>query len=428
MNKGHKVEKITALALLFLSLALLAGFLPLRFGSLSRIVEAALKDAGADSVSVGEVSVVLWSGVRVKDLTAYKHISAKEDYHAHVSRADISCNLFGMGLAFLTNPNLLKAEKDLFREAYESPINFVGDACALAVSLGPLKKVAVKDAGVRFTQYKGKAAAAVPGLSASGVSASATVSGAGRKRTLDGSASVKSAVVPSIAVIEDFRVKLRTTDGQLNLSDGSGSIFGGKLNVEASLSLDSSKFTGGTARIKGLDLEQYCAKTNFSPGRLGGKVDVDVQIEDIPYAAIDSIKAKGSFKAAKLTAADIGLQRTPAVNQLSKELRALDFGEVRGDFRLDKGKIRFGEISANGDVLKFKSTGWADFDGRLEQDFVGELSQNFTEKLPKLVRSGLERTEDGGGRFKCRITGTFHKPRVEIDKGVYNRAFKNLFK
>jgi len=426
MNKGHKVEKIAALVFLFLSLALLAGFLPFRLGPLNRAVEGVLMDAGADSASVGEVSVILWSGVRVKDLTAYKRINAKEGYHAHVSRADISCNMFGMGLTLLTKPNILTAEKDLFREAYENPINFIGDACALAVSLGPLKKAAVKDAGVRFTQYKGKAAAAVPGLSAEGVSASAAIRGP--KRALDGSVSVKSAVIPSVAAIEDFRIKLRAADGRLNLTDGSGNIFGGKLNAEASLRLDSTKFTGGTARIKGLDLEQYCAKTNFSPGRLSGKVDIDARIEDIPAASIDSIKAKGSFKAANLTAADIGLQRTQAVNQLSKELRVLNFGDVRGDFRLDKGKIRFREIAANGDVLKFKSTGWADFDGRLEQDFVGELSQKFTEKLPKLVRSGLERTEDGGGRFKCRITGTFHKPRVEIDKGVYNRAFKNLFK
>jgi hypothetical protein len=430
MNKGHKLEKIIALALLFFSLTLLAGFLPLRFGPLDRAVENALKDASADSVSVGEVSVILWSGVRVKDLTAYKRISAKEDYRASVPRADISCNLFGMGLALLTNPNVLKAERDLFREAYESPVEFVGDACALAVSLGPLKKVAVKDVGVRFTRYKGKgkSAAAVAGVSAEGVSAAVSIQGRGHKRALNGSVSVKSASVPPIAVVENFRVKLRAADGRLGLTGGSGVVFGGELSVDASLDLDSSRLTGGTAQIKGLDLEKYCAKTDFSPGRLGGKVDIDVLINESPSFVLDSIRAKGSFKAANLTASDIGLQRTQAVNQLSKELRSLGFWEVRGDFRLDKGKIRFGEIAAAGDVLKFKSTGWADFDGRLEQNFEGELSQNFTEKLPKLVRSGLEKTENGGGGFKCRITGTFHKPRVEVDKGVYNRAFKNLFK
>jgi len=429
MNKGHKIEKTAALLFLFFSLALLAGFLPIRFGSLNRAVEDALKGVGADTVTVGEVSVILWRGIRVKDLTVCKRVSANEDYRVSVPQADISCNLFGMAAAILTTPNILKSERDLFREAYEKPIEFAGDACVLAMSFGPVKRVTLRDAGVRVTQYKGKAAAtAVPWVNANGVSATLAVRGRGAKRAVDGSVSAKLATVPYIAVIEDFRVKLRVKDGQLSLTDGRGGIFGGKLDVDAFLDLDSSRFTGGKARIIGFDLEKYCAGTDFAPGRIGGKVDINVEIEEGSSAVLDSIKAKGSFKSANLTAAEIGLQRTQAVNQLSKELRTLEFGEVRGDFQLDGGKIRFREIVGTGDILTFKSAGWADFEGRLVQDFEGELNPTFTAKIPKFVRNGLERTENGGGRFKCRITGTFHKPRVEVDKKVYNRAFKNLFK
>jgi len=428
MSKGHKIEKAAALLFLLLSLALLAGFVPIHLGSLNRTVEDALKGVGADTVAVGEVSVILWRGIRVRDLTVCKRVSANENYRAGVPQADVSCNLFGMAAVFLTNPNILKSERDLFREAYERPIEFAGDACVLAMSFGPLKKITLRDAGISVTQYKGKAAAAVQGVNADGVSATLTVRGRGAKRAVDGNVSAKSATVPYIAVIEDFRVKLRVADKRLTLTNGSGDIFGGKLDVEASLDLDSSRFTGGKARIKRLDLEQYCAGTDFSPGRIGGKVDIDVEIEAGASAVLDSIKAKGSFSAVGLTAADIGLQKTPAVNKLSRELRTLDFGEVRGGFQLDGGKINFSEIVAAGDILTFKSVGWADFEGKLVQNFEGELSPDFTRKLPKLVRNGLERTENGGGRFKCRITGTFHKPRVEVDKAVYNRAFKNLFK
>jgi len=429
MNRGHKVEKIAALSLLVFSLALLAGFLPVRLAPLNRAVEGVLKNAGADSVAVGGVSVILWRGVRVKDLTAHKRISAKEDYTAHIARADVSCNLFGMGFTLLTKPNIFKSERDLFREAYHKPLELVGDACVLASSFGSLKKIALRDAGIRFTQYKGKAGAeAVPGVSIDGVSAVVAAKGRGRKRALNGNVSVKSAAVPSIAAIDDFRVKLRVADGRLNLTDGSGGIFGGEINVEASIDIDGSRFTSGNARITGLGLEKYCAGTDFTPGVLGGNVDIDVQIEDGSSAVLDSIRAKGSFKAANLSAANIGLQKTQAVNQLSKELRTLEFAEVLGDYQLEGGKIIFSEITAAGDILSFKSTGWAGFDGKLVQNFEGEFSPEFTKKLPKIARNGLEKTDDGGGRFKCRITGTFHKPRVEVDKAVYNRAFKNLFK
>jgi len=435
MNKAHKIEKAAALLFLVFSLALLAGFLPIHLGPLDRTVENVLKGVGADTVAVGEVSVILWRGIRVKDLTAGKRVSANEDYFASVQQADISCNLFGMALTFLTTPNILKSDRDLFREAYEKPIEFVGDACLLAMSLGPLTKITLRDAGINVTRHKSKgkgkdkaAVAAVPWVNAGGVSAALAVRGRGGKRALDGSVSVKSASVQSIAAVNDFRVKLRVTGGTLAITDGRGDIFGGKLNVEASLDLDSSRFTGGKARINGLDLEQYCDGTDFSPGRLSGTVNLDAEIEKGSPAALDSIKAKGSFNAANLTAAETGLQKTQAVNKLSRELRTLGFGEVRGDFQLDAGKIRFGEIAAVGDIMTFKSSGWADFEGKLAQDFAGELDSAFVRKLPKLVRNGLEKTENGGGRFNCRITGTFHKPRVEVDKAVYNRAFKSLFK
>jgi len=134
----------------------------------------------------------------------------------------------------------------------------------------------------------------------------------------------------------------------------------------------------------------------------------------------------------RLTVTDIALLKTAAVNQVSRDLRSLRFSEVRGGFRLSGGKLRFGEITGVGEVLSFRAVGSVGFDGKMDYDLDGEFSGKFVATLPKLVRSSLEPTESGGGRFKCKISGTFHRPRVEVDRSVYDRAiggfFRNLFK
>jgi hypothetical protein len=418
MGKGRKLEKISLLALLILSLLVLAGFVPVRLGALSGVAEGILRDAGADSASAGEVSVTLFRGLRVKDVKTYKHISASEEYRVSVARADVSCNILSLALRVSSSPELLKPERDIFRELYESPLQFAGDISLQAMSLGSVKKVYAQGADVAFT-HKGK-----EWISADGVS----INIASKRKSLRGDLSANTVAIHGIAVVEGFSVKLFAGDGRLDLASGRGTVFGGKIGAELSLGLRDFRLIGGKARVEGLDLGKYCDGTGFPYGRLGGRASIDVQIEEGSPAALDSVRARGSFSAAGLSADNIAIQRAPAVSQLSKALRSLLFSEAAGSFELEGGKISFSEITGTGDVMSFKSAGRADFEGKLAQDFEGELSKEFVDGLPRVIRNSLERTPGGGGKFKCRITGTFHKPRVEVDKNVYKRAIRNIFK
>jgi hypothetical protein len=400
------------------------GFVPFRLRALNHAVEGALRGAGADSVSVGAVSVTLFRGVRVDDLSAYKRISASEEYRVAVRRADVSCNLFGIAAAMAVNPRLFSNERDMFREAYEKPLELAGGVCARLMSLRQFRKVSVRGAGVWF------AGRGAPGVSAEGVSAS--VSRRGGRRSLSGEVSAASAVVPYLAKIENFSAKLRAEGGRLDLTGGSGAVFGGRVSAELSLGLEDSRVISGQASVRGLDLAKFCAGTGFSPGSMAGIVNMDAALDPGAAAALDSIRATGSVSVGRLTVTDIALLKTAAVNQVSRDLRSLRFSEVRGGFRLSGGRLRFGEITGVGEVLSFRAAGSIGFDGKMDYDMDGEFSGKFVAALPKLVRNSLEPTESGGGRFKCKISGTFHRPRVEIDRSVYDRAiggfFRNLFK
>jgi type II secretion system protein N len=438
-----KFEKIITLALLILSLLVLAGFLPVRFGAFNGIAEKALREAGADSVSVESVSVALFAGVRINDLRAYKRINAKEGYWVRVERVDIRCNLpWLVAVGVLAHHSPLAHGEDLFRNAYESPFGIVGGVCGYWMSVIPLKEIALRGADVSVTNKKGQPGIAVTGVSMKVRKASSSVFGG--KQQLNGSVNVAKTTVPALAKIENFSIKLQAESNSggnsLNFINGRGSIFGGKLNANLSLDLDSKIYslaygwlnvawiTGGNIRISGLDLERFSAETGFSPGTVSGKLDLDAQMEYSSAYILDAIKANGNVAITNLTAADLALQKSAAVNQVSRDLRTLQFSKITSDINLYGGKVNFNEIAGTSDILSFKSTGWIDFDGKLHQNFDGEFTPQFVSGLPKLVRNSLEKTPSDGGRFKCRITGTFHKPRVEVDKSVYNRALRNLFK
>ncbi|MCL2219665.1 MAG: AsmA-like C-terminal region-containing protein [Chitinispirillia bacterium] len=449
MNKLHNIEKVSTLVFLIISVALVVGFVPVRLGMFSGIAESTLKNVGADSVSVGGVSVSLWNGVRVHDFKAYKRINAAEDYRVHAHRVDISINLFRLAARLLFQPKSAHAEnsRDVFHEAYEDPLEFIGGIRLIHT----LKTVKLRGAGVNFTQ-KGKSWVSLNGVSADVsrqvefrralLDSSSGIIIFGRlfrqRITLAGVLNVREAAVPSIAKVEHFNVKLLAEGDRLDLFDGSGNIFGGKINTDMSFGFrrhsshvlygSESRILNGRVHIKGLDLDRFCNETGFSPGRMTGKVNADAEVVMETVAHIDSVKAKGALTVTRLTASDIALQRAPAVSQVSGDLRQLSFAQVKGKFDVAKSRLTFDELIGQGDILKFRSAGWIGFDGRLSHDFEGEFSPEFTAGLGRLVRNGLEPTEDGGGRFKCRITGTIERPRVDVDRSVYNRALRNLFK
>jgi len=424
MNDGHRIEKIAALALFLLSLAVLAGFIPFGAGPFRGIAESTLKGMGADSVSIGGVSVVLWTGLQVKNVATYKRISDKgEGYRLRVAHADIRCNLVGAAVALLVSPNIFKSDRDVFREAYERPFELARDVFGAAVSLRPVKKAALRGVGVSFISG-GKT-----GVSVSGAD---VILGRNGGAALRGSVTVREAVIPALAKVENFYVKVSVDDKHLGLTDGAGAVFGGKLRIGLSVDINQSKILSGEAFLDGMDLGKFCAGTGFSPGSLAGKAGFDARIDGGSPIRLDSVKATGRVTVTNLTAADLALQKAPIVSQLSRDLRFLRFSEVKGGFDLAGGKLYFKEITGVGEALKFRSAGWVGLDGKMNQKFEGELSRGFVAGLPKLVRNSLEKTEDDGGRFKCKISGTFHKPRIEVDKSVYDRAiggfFKDIFK
>jgi hypothetical protein len=393
----------------FFILAVWIGFIPLDFGAFNGIAEDILKDAGADSVNVKNVSVILIGGIRINEISVYKQINKKEFYRAEISQVNIYCK----PLNLLFSRNLLLDERDIFMEIYEKPIILAGEAVTLINSLGFIKKMDLSGAKISFKT----------GLSAENISVNLL-----RKKNIHGNIAIEKITIPSVASIENFSAKLLSNSEILNIFSATADVLNGKLSAEVSIDLNNFRTVGGFAKINGLDLARFCKETKFSPGRLSGIADFNVEIEKNTALMLDSIKLNGNFSVSNLVVSDLALQRLSVVRNASKDLRVLKFSEVNGEFAFLNGKVDFKKITGKGNTMNFTSVGWFKFDGSIYQKFEGEFSPKFVLGLSRLVRNSLEKTENGGGKFHCTISQKFHNPKIKVDKAVYKRAIKNAFK
>jgi hypothetical protein len=420
LKKKKPVRKKKKSLLLWLFVFLVI-FIPFGIGKFDGIVEDILKEAGADSVSVGNVSVSLFRGICIENLSTYKRKNAQEYYTAEISRIYIRGDIFGLGSMVIGREKSGKVKRDIFMEVYYKPIELVSEAFSNLAALGLLKEIEINGAAICFMN-KGKV-----NISAKGVSTKLSM----KSDAFEGKASIAYALIPSVAKIESFSTKMKSNDGkQLDLFDMEWKVFGGKFNARASLNLKKPKILGGGMRIRGLDVKQFWAQSKILSGNIEGKVDLDLEIEPFKLSVIDSVKLKGSFSVNKLTAVDLPLQKLAVVNKASPKLRSIQFEQVKGKFVFSNKNIKFNEILGIGDVMNFRSVGWFNIDdGRVYQDFEGEFGEQFVStELSRLVRNSLEKTENGGGRFKCTISQTFEYPRVKVDKSVIKTGIKNIFK
>ena len=397
------------------------GFIPLPFGAVENIVIDVLKDAGADSVSVGKAYVTVFKGIHIENLSTYKRKNSRENYRTKVSSVNIIGNVFDLASAISEQKKSSKSKKrDIFMEVFDKPVELAGEAFVQLPAFGLINRIELNGAAIHFTQ-KNKA-----GISVEGVSMKLY----GNNEFLEGKLFAAKANIPSVTRFDNFNVKLKSDGKRLDIFGVNGKIFDGEFRAQVSINLKNYRILSGSAHISGLDIQQLWTKIKFASGQVGGRVDSDVEIEEGTVTALKSIALKGKFSVSEASAVDLPLQKTDMVKKVSPKLRAIQFEQVNGDFTYSNQKVKFNEIAGTGDVMKFRSIGWLELDnGKWEQNFEGEFSKQFIPQIPSgLIRNSLEKTNDGGGRFKCNINQTFENPRVKVDKSMYRQAIKNTLR
>ena len=402
----------------FFFVIILIGFIPFTYKSFNGIVEDILKEAGADSVSVENVSVsILGGSVRIENLSTFKRKNTREHYVAEVSRVDIRGNVFALGTLVLGRKNNAQITRDIFMEVYAKPIELVGEAFIELGNLSLLKEITLTNASVRFEE-RGKTA-----VSAEGISAKLSRRG----KFFNGSASVVKANVPDIAEVENLSVKMRSNGKTLDFFDIEGEVLGGNFVANASLSLSDFQILGGKARGEDIDIGQFWQNSKFS-GSVSGVASFDVDILQGKASNLEAVNLSGKFWASRVVAARLPLQRVRLVRRFSLNLCPMSFQRVEGEFTFSNGRFNFSEmVGTGGDIMNFRSVGWFQLDGRLYKNFNGEFSREVIPTLTRIVRNSLEMGETGG-RFYCAISGNIENPQVRVGRSVVRRGARNVFR
>ena len=416
----EKQKRLDIIVCVFL--AVWIGFIPLSFGVFNEIAEDILTNAGADSVSVGRVSAALFRGVKIEDVFVYKQINARENYTVEISRVNIKCN----PLRLLFSRKYFESDRDIFMEFNDKPLELAGEAANFVNTLKFIKGAELENANIRFQNRN------TAGIRIENVSAKINR----RHRALRGGVRVGEVIVPSLAKIENFEIKLHlnaagasSNGNRLHLFDGNGEIFDGKINMELFVNLDENLIIGGTLSVRELDMRKACTKINLLQGSIDGRVNIDANFEQSAFS-IDLIRLRGSFSATQVLARDLALQRISLLRRIP-QIRTLEFDEVSGNFSfsggLNNGRINFQEMAGRGEAMIFNSHGWFRLDGRMNKNLNGEMSRKFIDELPRIMRNSFEITENGKGHFSCTVSGTFDNPQVRVERTMVRNAVRNTF-
>ena len=110
------------------------------------------------------------------------------------------------------------------------------------------------------------------------------------------------------------------------------------------------------------------------------------------------------------------------------EIKNLSFAEVKGDFRIAKGKILI-KSSLKGDDVKAQAQGQVGLDGSLNLPILLQLSPKLSEKLKSRVKFAryLE-TKEGWITIPLKLTGTWSRPLPSLDTSLANKTLEESLK
>ncbi|MFP4163928.1 MAG: AsmA-like C-terminal region-containing protein [Chitinispirillaceae bacterium] len=406
-----KFERKVTVLLLSASILTLMGFIPFRVTFLEEKASRMIRDAGADSIRIERISVRLWQGICISGVDLVENFEGAEKYRISADKFEISCNLAFAALHFAFSGDESVTEKDLFGEMINNPLDVIKRSTRIMKKIKPCKSVSVRGGSVDIFEDQQRT------FYVRKTSLELKRGGDGLK----GDVGFAEAFLPSLAVVRKFRAELSVDEDLVAVRNGKGDLFNGKLKVDTGLDLDSSDLIPSIIEVKGLELERFCSQTDFSLGSLKGTLDLKADIERSDIH-VDSLKGKGEFDMKNVEASDLPIQKTATVNFVSTKLQNLYFRKVESLCTISNGRLRFKNFRGYGDKMDFSAQGWIRPDGRMNLKMNGVFSKNFSKKLKRLVKVSLEKTEEGKTEFRCRISGTFEHPLIEIDGSVYKRA------
>ncbi len=412
----------------FLLLILVAGFIPYSNSQLSEAVQKLCKKSFAQSCSIRRITIQPWLGVSL-DSVSIASDDTKSGFEVTVPTVKVTYHIvpllfkcIAIKKIMLVDPHVAvhapRVPKE--KEADEKPLSV--DALRAQLSSFPfsvvIQSVSVQDGKIDFIQDS-KKFCEVSGLDiAMKFRLDTTLS-------LQGEMSCDQLKWAGVWRVKNLRAKLLIDDFIMTLSKCRADFYDGRINASCKVDLTSLTLERLEFELSRVDLAKLYEAMNIGLGQCRGRLNGKLTMEKSRLVA-DSLSGWGRAVMTDVHVQNLPLQNNLVVLMAIPQLKDVTFSRFETDLQIKKGKIYTPNIKGNGSPMDVDAQGWVDFDGYFSEQCNGVFERDFIGSLPQIVGQSLNDEPDGRKSFKCRVSGTFKNPRLDVDQRIVNRAVGNV--
>jgi hypothetical protein len=416
---NHIMEWFATILLLVAILTGIAGLIfPISHPMLVRKVTNYLHKCGADSCSVGSVTIKIWQGIEITDLYFTKRMNSLEQYSFKAEKLLVNANLLSslMDLKkFRELPG--KGKEYLFYELYREPQYYLGEWFRFLNQYRNFRGINIIEPHLQILGYDSLHIDLKGGI--------IDVSNNYEKKEMGINYQIGSAIVNGVHV-EFNKGTLLLDEKNLKIVKGRGAYLNGKYKMAGDIDLFHSRCND--VQIGITDLQMSSLYSHFRPvyGKIDGKINIDLRLDPSVFH-YDSLSGSGGLVLEDVSIAGTSLQNTISSMIMCHQIDTLHFDKIKNDFDLKKNLTFFNLTHGTGDEINFSAKGWIHSDGSLNQNVEAVFNEKFVKKLQPVVVNSLIEGENGNRIFKCKVYGNSSSPRVALDSTVLRNAIGSVF-
>lgn len=408
------------------AVVVVAGLVPVRHSSFARAAEEALRRLGADSVSVGVVSVALWRGVALRDVFIEQRIDAKWRASVDAPKVRVSYRLLRAVLMRKKCLEVLERRgaaarrckrqgNHLLRTLYEGTAVF-DSLLPACVSEARFSRVAL-----RFTETGGS------GVRCGGLRGTIRVA---KNSPYHIRADVTSdhADLYGLAASK-IRGTVRLEGPVLVVEKLRADFLGGKIReANATVDLVRERIAEAFLDARNVRLGKFYSGFGAQTGTLRGRADLSLRLESSALHP-DSLRGTGTFKLSRMVVKDVPVLQIIANITDVESLRQLSFRRVRGDVEVREGRAWSSGVQGIGHPISISANGWTMLrSGHFDYAVSGLFGKEYADSVPAIVWNAMLPADDDGREFRIQTSGTFQDPSVRLDRAMTRRAVRSVLK
>lgn len=406
---------------LLIIIVIVAGFFPYSNSLVTAKLQRYIKSYSLDTLVLEKVTITPWKSIEIKNIHFSKRLSSSSIVSGQIDHATFKVNI----LSLLLWQKNFKEQKELIKITNQGKTTTDRALLSIQNQLNFLQKIpnwrelVCNQASITHKDTLSK-------LNRSYELISLKCNRSADNSPLEGSFRFKEINLgKDVFKVNNFNGTFSIDSGLIQLSKCKGDFLDGKVKIDSKVNLAAHLFENLLLELQDINLAHIYKADIKNEGTITGILDLEFHVPKSNFQ-VDSITGNGTITGKHIKISEVPVLKSLASLLSIPSLKKLEFDRIKSQFHV-KQRTFTTEMQGFGDQLDFKSAGWIQENGSLNQQFVGTLSKDLVKSLPKEVVATLYEVKDSRREFNCRIYGSVKEPKFEFDKKMIQRAINNVF-